>query len=256
MFITGHKGGIMGKTSKRGFVYLMQAKGTNSYKIGLSTDPGRRLKQLNSGQAPQPIDMIFKFLVGDMSKAEKYLHNHFSSRRGHGEWFTFKDSEILEVRSAFEKASRLHPIHVAEERKIERTPQIARPIRRTEKTTCQPIDRKIKRIETARNAVKPIPRRVKPDEQNSIVMFAVAGLLACLIGVSAHKAANRKEMISVPEPFNAAIVYDSPSGEKIDTIPNGSKVELIDSDRDWCHLEYESSRKGWVQCSVLHSLSE
>ena len=40
------------KNDKPGFIYLMHAKGTNSYKIGKSFDPTQREYQLNTTKSP------------------------------------------------------------------------------------------------------------------------------------------------------------------------------------------------------------
>jgi hypothetical protein len=88
----------MSRDDKDGqFVYLVEAKGFHGIfsfvlkrrKIGLSNNPERRLKELNSEQAPCPIIGVRYIQVKDSRKTEAELHELFVSRRRHGEWFDF-----------------------------------------------------------------------------------------------------------------------------------------------------------------------
>ena len=94
-----------------GFVYLVEAKGfygifsflIKRRKIGLSNNPERRLKELNSEQAPCPIVGIRYIEVKDNNITEKELHAKFARNRKHGEWFDFWIWELPLVDLAYER---------------------------------------------------------------------------------------------------------------------------------------------------------
>lgn len=79
-----------------GFVYFLNSRGTDQYKIGLTNNLDRRLKELNSGQAPFPVDLLWSIPVNDTHAAEGELHQYFKEYRGHGEWFEFQAGMVVE----------------------------------------------------------------------------------------------------------------------------------------------------------------
>lgn len=72
---------------RQGFVYVMQAVGTNRYKIGRTSDIVRRNKQLNSNQPPYQIKVVASEYVGDAYLLESELHKLYSEFRVNNEWF-------------------------------------------------------------------------------------------------------------------------------------------------------------------------
>ena len=84
-----------------GFVYFLHAVGTDRYKIGLTNDIDRRLKELNGKQAAFEVKLLWSIAVSDMRAAESWLHDKFSDRRVHGEWFQFDDDELSQVRELY-----------------------------------------------------------------------------------------------------------------------------------------------------------
>lgn len=94
----------MSKHAKPGYIYFMRSGSTDKYKIGLSVDPDRRLKELNSEQACEPIEKLWDIRVSNMFVAESWLHQSFSNNRYHGEWFHFADSDIEAVKTAYGQA--------------------------------------------------------------------------------------------------------------------------------------------------------
>ena len=101
----------MTKDEGGGFVYLVEAQGFHGVlsflvkrrKIGLSNNPERRLKELNSEQSPCPIVGIRYIEVKDNSFTEKDLHAKFAKNRKHGEWFDFWIWELPLVDLAYER---------------------------------------------------------------------------------------------------------------------------------------------------------
>lgn len=104
----------MTKDQGSGYVYLMEAEGFHGVlspwlkrcKIGLSNNPERRLRELNSEQAPCRVVGIRYIKVLDNARTEKQLHRQFAINRKHGEWFDFWIWELPKVNKAFDKAKR------------------------------------------------------------------------------------------------------------------------------------------------------
>jgi T5orf172 domain len=97
---------------KPGYIYFLNARGTSRYKIGLTIDLERRLKELNGQQAAQPIDMIWSIRVSDMRSAEKTLHDRFQGSQVHGEWFEFEQHDLQIVQSAYQEVAQQFPYTV------------------------------------------------------------------------------------------------------------------------------------------------
>lgn len=85
-----------------GFIYFVHADGTDRYKIGLTNNLDRRMKELNGKQSPFENRLQWSIEVCDMRSAEKDLHDRFHSRRVNGEWFQFAESELDEVESIYD----------------------------------------------------------------------------------------------------------------------------------------------------------
>ncbi|MBD2131023.1 GIY-YIG nuclease family protein [Sphaerospermopsis sp. FACHB-1094] len=84
---------------KPGYVYLIHSIGTNRYKIGRTVrHPEERLKELNRGQSPYPLELIHFISVNNVYTIEKELHGKFQQYRAYGEWFEFTyEYEIYNV---------------------------------------------------------------------------------------------------------------------------------------------------------------
>lgn len=104
-------------SSKPGYVYFLNARGTNRYKIGLTIDLDRRLKELNGSQAAQPIDMLWSIRVGNMRSAEKSLHDRFSANQVHGEWFEFQQSDLNIIKEAYGQVAGWYPYETPKPKK-------------------------------------------------------------------------------------------------------------------------------------------
>ena len=102
----------MSQDAGDGFVYLVEAKGFHGIlspikkrlKIGLSNNPERRLRELNSEQAPCQIVGIRYIKVMSNATVETRLHKHFARNRRHGEWFDFWVWELPLVNRAYDRA--------------------------------------------------------------------------------------------------------------------------------------------------------
>ncbi len=74
-----------------GQVYLLEHDKT--YKIGRSTDPSRRYKEIRT-QMPYETKEIHVIETDDPVGIEAYWHNRFKDKRLEGEWFKLTASEI------------------------------------------------------------------------------------------------------------------------------------------------------------------
>lgn len=69
-------------------LYVIEAKGKEMVKIGITNDLGKRLSGLNTS-SPFPLIVKYSFELNDAEaeKQEKNLHHEFRDTRLNGEWF-------------------------------------------------------------------------------------------------------------------------------------------------------------------------
>lgn len=78
-----------------GNVYLINAFGTNKYKIGVTkNDVDKRLKQLQTGNAEELI-ISRVFECEHYRKVEGWLHRKHFNKREEGEWFLLEDEDVF-----------------------------------------------------------------------------------------------------------------------------------------------------------------
>ena len=75
------------------YIYLIEAKGTGKYKIGISKNPKERLEQLQTANG-EKLEIICTFATRYKYLLEKTLHSHFKSKQTLGEWFGLTDKEV------------------------------------------------------------------------------------------------------------------------------------------------------------------
>lgn len=79
-----------------GYVYAVNSpECPHLVKIGLSTNPESRLKQLQTGN-PHRLELIWTFPCADMSAAEDAFHRTFERFRKVGEWFDLAPNDSPE----------------------------------------------------------------------------------------------------------------------------------------------------------------
>jgi hypothetical protein len=71
-------------SSRRSYVYFIQAYGGGPVKIGWTYNPERRLKDL---QSASPYKLVIRKIVSGTQRLEHYLHQRYESNRLEGEWF-------------------------------------------------------------------------------------------------------------------------------------------------------------------------
>lgn len=91
--IEGWRQAILEHGPPRGWVYFIEAEGTDLVKIGSSADPRRRLYQLQTGSGHR-LRLIGAMPTPTPSGTEAFVHRRFRYNRVRpdGEWFTARSS--------------------------------------------------------------------------------------------------------------------------------------------------------------------
>src|SRR5687767_9945153 len=89
------------------FVYLIHAVDTYRFKIGRSSAPDIRLRQLSTA-SPVPLRLLGKRRCRDAIGEEQKLHTAFASARKHGEWFELDAHSLPKVARALQADVGLH----------------------------------------------------------------------------------------------------------------------------------------------------
>lgn len=76
-------------------VYLLHDPATDTHKIGLSTDPVRRVRQLSTAHSA-PLRLVTTFLSAHAAKIENSLHHYYARGRKLGEWFDLTAPELAD----------------------------------------------------------------------------------------------------------------------------------------------------------------
>jgi len=76
------------------YIYIIQSE-NKLYKIGISTNPRKRLSTLQTG-SPVPLKLLIQFEGCDDD--EKQLHDLFIHRRQRGEWFRLSDDDLASIK--------------------------------------------------------------------------------------------------------------------------------------------------------------
>jgi hypothetical protein len=73
-------------------VYLIRAA-NSLYKIGFASNIERRFNTLRA-QSPIPLELVLHFNGENARELERELHDKFSDKRHHGEWFELSDEDL------------------------------------------------------------------------------------------------------------------------------------------------------------------
>lgn len=75
-------------------VYLIQSLEEGYYKIGVSKNPNRRLKQLQTANSSE-LKLIHSYPSEYANKIEKTIHNLFKYCKKEGEWFDMSLTDAM-----------------------------------------------------------------------------------------------------------------------------------------------------------------
>lgn len=76
--------------SSEGYVYLIQAKNSNRFKIGMSENPEARLMQIQT-MSPLELELIGYYWSDSMYQEEQKWHTRLQEFRVQGEWFQLSE---------------------------------------------------------------------------------------------------------------------------------------------------------------------
>lgn len=75
------------------YVYLLKLVGEDTYKIGVSSDVNKRIKQLQTGNSNEII-LVSKFKSEFPFKVESSLHRMYGYLNVNGEWYSLDDKQV------------------------------------------------------------------------------------------------------------------------------------------------------------------
>lgn len=79
----------------RQFVYIIENKDNGAIKIGVATDPERRLKQLQTGSVSE-LEIVYQsYVCSNAFEIEKNTHNKFENYHIRGEWYDMSKSDVI-----------------------------------------------------------------------------------------------------------------------------------------------------------------
>jgi predicted GIY-YIG superfamily endonuclease len=78
---------LVGEYHREGFLYVMQRSSDGAVKIGISSDPAKRLYKVRQARQGEHVTLLAKYAVSDMGKAEAEAHAMFAEHRLDSEWF-------------------------------------------------------------------------------------------------------------------------------------------------------------------------
>lgn len=79
-----------------GFIYVLKGVGTDTYKIGLSKTPIKRIDRLGV-VLPFPIQILTLIKTNHMRRAESYLHQFYAEKKRRGEWFRLNTEDVIDL---------------------------------------------------------------------------------------------------------------------------------------------------------------
>ena len=82
--------------TKPSFIYFIRGDHTNTFKVGISSEPRSRLKNMQTG-CPVKLILSRSVEVKNTESVEKELHKAFSKYKIHGEWFSMPWKNALKI---------------------------------------------------------------------------------------------------------------------------------------------------------------
>lgn len=81
---------------KDAYIYFINIKGTDKYKIGISTNPKRRLRDISS-YIPFELNVLSIHFIKNAFEYEQYFLNKYASNLIKNEWFKFDIATAKEI---------------------------------------------------------------------------------------------------------------------------------------------------------------
>jgi hypothetical protein len=91
------------------YVYLIFSTESGYYKIGISKNPSKRVKQLQTGNG-ELLVLKESFKTKYYLEVEKSLHGIYGDLRKHGEWFDLGLVDVLEFKKKCQEMANFYRI--------------------------------------------------------------------------------------------------------------------------------------------------
>lgn len=75
------------------YVYLISDINNYTYKIGISNNPEKRLKSLQTGN-DRILRILYKVICKNYNQVENALHNKYCFLKVNGEWFELTEEDV------------------------------------------------------------------------------------------------------------------------------------------------------------------
>jgi len=98
------------------YVYLIQSLEDSYYKIGVSNNPQRRIKELQTGNS-SPLKLVETYQSEFANQIEKFLQNRYSHFHKEGEWFDMGISEEVSFRDECQRIEKVLD-HIKKNREV------------------------------------------------------------------------------------------------------------------------------------------
>lgn len=84
--------------SKRpdGYIYILKYGDNDIYKFGVSANPDRRIKDIDSS-SPIPIKELGRFFFKNVYEMEEMIHDNLKDSLIRKEWFKLKEYEVFQI---------------------------------------------------------------------------------------------------------------------------------------------------------------
>src|SRR5690606_26032137 len=76
-----------------GFIYILKLNGFDIYKIGVSSNPERRIKDID-GANPFGVDVLFTEYFKNVYEMEECVHDSFCKNSMRREWFKIQPEDV------------------------------------------------------------------------------------------------------------------------------------------------------------------
>jgi predicted GIY-YIG superfamily endonuclease len=85
------------------YLYIIQMKATDYFKIGVSNNLNKRLSTLQTGNPIKLYIVRYYLIYTDANRLEKLIHNYFSEYHIHLEWFCISVDILKDIESIIKK---------------------------------------------------------------------------------------------------------------------------------------------------------
>lgn len=99
-----------------GYVYFIRAS-NGLVKIGCAVNPRKRFVSCRT-DSPLPLEMLFVVRSANASSLEGRLHEAFSARHSHGEWFALTEADLERLQRDYGIAEPVTPVETRTKAKV------------------------------------------------------------------------------------------------------------------------------------------